>query len=141
MKSVLLVVALFVISIAPSYAGDLSWTAEAGPTVNRTVQTTGWDWNIEPELGAGLSIINGQQFSAALSLRVGRTPADFPVIPGREFGVALGKVGGRTAGGPWLGITDLPGGLKLRLGALIWGDAGLKADACVWIAKPFTVGE
>ena len=47
------------------------------------------------------------------------------------------NIGGKGGGGPWLGLVDLPGDLRVRAGLLIWG-RDLEADLALWVAKPWS---
>jgi hypothetical protein len=129
---------------APGQAGP-SWVENPTPTVaapcppakTAAVAPTGIEWGLVPELGIGTTLVHSAQFTAALSLRLGRFGSEAPLVSNREFGIALGNVGASVCAGPWLGIMDI-GDTRLRLGALVWKADRVTADLAVWVARPFS---
>ena len=107
--------------------------------VNAVAVAEGITWDLAPELGAGTTFAHQQQVGVSLGLKLGTFPETAPLVAGREFGVDLAQVGGLTAGGIWLGLVEV-GGVKVRLGALVWKDEAFQGDCYIRIAKPFAIG-
>jgi len=95
-------------------------------------------WDLVPELGAGTTFAHQQQVGVTLGLKLGTFPATAPLVASKEFGVDLAQVGGLTAAGVWIGLTEVAG-VKVRLGALAWKDERFDADCYLRIAKPFAI--
>ncbi|NMC34942.1 MAG: hypothetical protein GYA36_21180 [Veillonellaceae bacterium] len=102
------------------------------------VRADGIAWDLQPELGAGTTFLHQQQVSVSLGLRLGTLPNDLPLLAGREFGVDLLQVGGLTAGGVWIGLTDVAG-VEVRLGALVMRDEEFDGDLYARIARTFEI--
>jgi len=103
--------------------------ATADPLVN---------WDVQPELGAGMTFLHQSKMTATLGLKAGTFGPTFPVLPGREFGVDFAQIGGCSALGAWVGIAEVSG-VKVRAGALTWKDERFEGDLYVRIAKDFAI--
>ncbi len=98
-----------------------------------------WQFRCDPFLGLGATFFSTTQVSLTLGLEVLTFPDTFPVLAGKDFGGFLATVGDdlKAAG---LGIKVVKAGdYSLWLGGLLWSDESVRADAVLFVQKPFTL--
>ena len=100
-----------------------------------------WDWDLRPELGAGITYLEKAQFGLFLGLRFGHLPERVPLVGGRDFGLDLAYMeGGCVTTGLWLHLADV-GKVPVRIGFLLWQDEPekLKGDLALRVGIPFEI--
>lgn len=98
-----------------------------------------WQFRCDPFLGAGLTFLGNAKMSVTLGLEVLTFPDTFPILAGKDFGGYLATTGDdlKAAG---LGLKIVKAGdVSVWLGGLLWKDESVKADAVVFLQKPFTM--
>lgn len=98
-----------------------------------------WQFRCDPFLGAGLTFLGNAKMSVTLGLEVLTFPDTFPILAGKDVGGYLATTGDDLkAAGLGLKIAKA-GDVSVWVGGLIWKDDSVKADAVVFLQKPFTM--
>lgn len=134
----LLTVAVLLLTVTANAAPPLVAAVPLAPQ-SAPVADDGWQFRLEPFVGAGVALMENRQLSLGIGLDLGTFPGRWPIVGGHDFGAFAATVDDDLkAGGIGLQLWQVAD-VDVWGGALVYRGEGVRADVALFAKRPFNL--